>query len=109
MDLSNFYDTTIEETTNALNAIVTGQTQPLRKFGINMTQAALQEYALSQKIRKRVSDMTEAEKVQLRYNFVIEKTNIAVGTTARETDSATGNQLLGADITDYYAGKRMAE
>ena len=90
MDLANFYDTTIEETTNALNAIVTGQTMPLRKFGINMTQAALQEYAYSQNIRKRVRDMTEAEKVQLRYNYVIEKTNIAVGTTARESDSATG-------------------
>jgi hypothetical protein len=90
MDLSNFYDTTIEETTTALNAIVTGQTEPLRKFGINMTQAALQEYAFAQGIRKRVSDMTEAEKVQLRYNYVIEKTNIAVGTTARESDSATG-------------------
>lgn len=90
MDLSNFYDTTVEETTNALNAIVTGQTEPLRKFGINMTQAALQEYAYSQRLRKKVSDMNEAEKVQLRYNYVIEKTNIAVGTTARESDSATG-------------------
>lgn len=90
MDLSNFYDTTIEETTNALNAIVTGQTQPLRKFGINMTQATLQEYALSRGIKKKVSEMNEAEKTQLRYNFVIERTNIAVGTTARESDSATG-------------------
>lgn len=90
MDLANFYNVTVEETTTALNAIVTGQTEPLRKFGINMTQAALQEYAYSQHIRKRVSDMTEAEKVQLRYNFVIEKTNIAVGTTARESGSATG-------------------
>ena len=90
MDLANFYNVTVEETTTALNAIVTGQTEPLRKFGINMTQAALQEYAYSQHIRKRVSDMTEAEKVQLRYNYVIEKTNIAVGTTARESDSATG-------------------
>jgi hypothetical protein len=90
MDISNFYDTTIEETTKALESIVTGQTQPLRRFGINMTQAALQEYAFAQGIRKKVKDMTEAEKVQLRYNFVIEKTNIAVGTTARESDSATG-------------------
>jgi hypothetical protein len=90
MDLSNFYDTTVAETTNALNAIVTGQTEPLRRFGINMTQATLQEYAYSQGIRKKVKDMTEAEKVQLRYNFVIERTNIAVGTTARESDSATG-------------------
>lgn len=90
MDLANFYDTTVEETTRALEAIVTGQTQPLRRFGINMTQATLQEYALSQGIRKKISDMTEAEKVQLRYNFVIERTNIAVGTTARESDTATG-------------------
>lgn len=90
MDLSNFYDTTIEETTNALNAIVTGQTEPLRKFGINMTQATLQEYAYANGIKKKVSEMTEAEKVQLRYNFVIDRTSIAVGTTARESDSATG-------------------
>ncbi|CAK7084140.1 hypothetical protein [Tissierella sp.] len=90
MDLSNFYDTTVEETTNALNAIVTGQTEPLRRFGINMTQATLQEYAYSKGIRKKIADMTEAEKVQLRYNFVIERTNIAVGTTARESDTATG-------------------
>lgn len=90
MDLSNFYDTTVEETTRALNAIVTGQTEPLRRFGINMTQATLQEYALATGIRKKVADMTEAEKVQLRYNFVIERTNIAVGTTAREADTATG-------------------
>lgn len=90
MDLSNFYDTTVEETTNALNAIVTGQTEPLRRFGINMSQATLQEYAYANGIRKKISEMTEAEKVQLRYNFVIERTNIAVGTTARESDTVTG-------------------
>ena len=90
MDLSNFYDTTVEETTRALNAIVTGQTEPLRRFGINMTQATLQEYALSKGMKKKIADMTEAEKVQLRYNFVIDRTNIAVGTTARESETATG-------------------
>ncbi len=109
MDLANFYDTTVEETNNALNAIVTGQTQPLRRFGINMTQATLQEYAFAQGIRKKVADMTEAEKVQLRYNFVIERTNIAVGTTARESDTATGQmnkfkevvKELGTNFSDH--------
>jgi hypothetical protein len=99
MDLSNFYDTTVEETTRALNAIVTGQTEPLRRFGINMTQATLAEYARQKGIRKSIQDMTEAEKVQLRYNFVIEKTNIAVGTTARESDSATGQMNRLKEIT----------
>ncbi len=99
MDLANFYDYTVEETINSLNAIVTGQTEPLRKFGINMTQATLQEYALSKGIRKKIADMTEAEKVQLRYNYVIDKTNIAVGTTARESDSATGQMNRLKEIT----------
>lgn len=90
MDLANFYDTTVDETINALNSIVTGQTEPLRRFGINMTQATLQEYAYSKGIRKKIQDMTEAEKVQLRYNFVVDRTAIAVGTTARESDTATG-------------------
>ena len=90
MDLANFYNTSVDETINALNAIVTGQTEPLRRFGINMTQATLQEYAYSKGIRKKIQDMTEAEKVQLRYNYVVEKTAMAVGTTARESDTATG-------------------
>ncbi len=90
MDMSNFYDTTTEETINALNAIVTGQTEPLRRFGINMNQATLQEYAYANGMQKKIADMTEAEKVQLRYNFVMERTTMAVGTTARESDSATG-------------------
>lgn len=94
MDLSNFYNATVDETVNALNAIVTGQTEPLRRFGINMTQATLQEYAYAKGIRKKISEMSEAEKVQLRYNYVIEKTGIAVGTTTRETDTATGQLNL---------------
>lgn len=98
MDLSNFYDTSTQETVNALNAIVTGQTEPLRKFGINMTQAALQEYAYSQNIRKKIDAMTEAEKVQLRYNFVMDKTSIAVGTTAREADSASAQMKKMVEI-----------
>lgn len=90
MDLSNFYDTTVDETTNALNAIVTGQTEPLRKFGITMTQATLQEYAFESGINKKIQTMTEAEKIQLRYNFVMDRTAIALGTTKKEADTATG-------------------
>lgn len=88
MDLSNFYDIGTEETITALDSIVTGTVQPLRKFGISMTQAALQEYAFANGINKKVSEMTEAEKVQLRYNFVMAKTAQAVGTTARESNTA---------------------
>ena len=61
----------------------------MRKFGVVLTQTALQEYAYAQGIRKKVSEMTEAEKVQLRYNYVMENTKTAVGQYAREHNSAS--------------------
>lgn len=87
-DLSNFYDTTTDETISALNSIVTGTVQPMRRFGITMTEANLQQWAFAHGINKTVREMTEAEKVQLRYQYVMDKTSMAVGTTAREADSA---------------------
>ena len=87
-DLSNFYDTSTEETISALNSIVTGTVQPMRRFGITMTEANLQQWAFAHGIRKTVREMSESEKVQLRYQFVMDKTKMAVGTTAREADSA---------------------
>lgn len=88
-DLGAFFNTTSAETSEALNAIFTGNVQPLKRFGVVLTQTALQEYAYAQGIHKKVSEMTEAEKVQLRYNYVMEKTKTAVGQYAREHDSAS--------------------
>lgn len=88
-DLGAFFNTTSAETSEALNAIFTGNVQPLKRFGVVLTQTALQEYAYAQGIHKKVSEMTEAEKVQLRYNYVMEKTKAAVGQYAREHDSAS--------------------
>ena len=88
-DLGAFFNTTSAETSEALNAIFTGNVQPLKRFGVVLTQTALQEYAYAQGIHKKVSEMTEAEKVQLRYNYVMDKTKAAVGQYAREHDSAS--------------------
>lgn len=88
-DMSSFYNTTTEETQHALTAILSGQTEPLKKFQIFMTQANLAEFARQQGIRKTITEMTEAEKVQLRYNYVLEKTSQSHGQYAREQGSAT--------------------
>ena len=88
-DMSAFYNTSVEETQHALTAILSGQTEPLKKFQIFMTQANLQEFARQQGIRKTIKEMTEAEKVQLRYNYVLEKTSQSHGQYAREQGSAT--------------------
>ena len=88
-DLGARYNKSSEETANALNAIFTGQTEPLRKFGVVLNQASLQEYAYAQGIRKKISEMTEAEKVQLRYNFVMAQTSTALGYFKKEHNTAS--------------------
>lgn len=88
-DLGARFNATSEETATALNAIFTGQTEPLRKFGVMLNQASLQEYALAQGIKKKVSEMSEAEKVQLRYNYVMQETTKSLGYYKKEQDTAS--------------------
>lgn len=88
-DLGARYNKSSAETAEALNAIFTGQTEPLRKFGVVLNQASLQEYAYAQGIRKKISEMTEAEKVQLRYNFVMAQTSTALGYFKKEHNTAS--------------------
>lgn len=91
-DLASFKNISIDVANTALTSVFTGETESLKKLGIVMTEANLQEYALSKGIKTRVKDMSEAEKVQLRYNFVMDKTINAHGDFER-TGAGTANQM----------------
>lgn len=91
-DLASFKNIGIDQAQTALAGIFTGETESLKRLGIVMTEAALQEYALSQGIQTRVQDMGQAEKVQLRYNYVMEKTVNSQGDFAR-TGGGAANQM----------------
>ena len=86
-DMSSFYNVTQDVASTALKSIFTGETETLKQFGIVMTEANLQAFALSQGINKQVSAMTQAEKVQLRYAFVMNQTKMAQGDFAKTSDS----------------------
>ena len=89
-DLSSFKNIGISEANTALTAIFTGETESLKSLGIVMTQVNLQDFAASKGIKTKIADMSEQEKVQLRYNFVLEKTKNAQGDFAR-TGAGTAN------------------
>lgn len=91
-DLASFKNIGIDEANTALTAIFTGETESLKKLGIVMTQANLDEYAATQGINKKVSAMTQAEQVQLRYNYVMAKTINAQGDFER-TGGGAANQM----------------
>jgi hypothetical protein len=91
-DLASFKNISIDIAQTALSGIFTGETESLKRLGIVMTEINLQEYALNKGITKRIKNMTQAEKVQLRYNYILEMTKNSQGDFARTSESAA-NQL----------------
>ena len=86
-DMSSFYNKSIEETSTALKSIYTGETESLKEYGVVMTQVNLQEFARQKGINKSIQAMTQAEKVQLQYAYVMEQTSLAAGDFAKTSDS----------------------
>lgn len=91
-DLSSFKNIPIEQAMTALNGVFTGETESMKMLGVVMTETNLEAFALSQGITKNVQDMTQAEKVQLRYAYVMENTKNAQGDFARTSEGAA-NQM----------------
>jgi len=90
-DLASFKDINIDIAQTALASVFTGETESLKKLGVVMTQANLQQFALEQGINKTIKQMTQAEKVQLRYNFVIAQSSNALGDYARTSDGVANS------------------
>jgi hypothetical protein len=87
VDLGSFFNTTDEDALMALRAGISGESEPLKRFGIVMQDATLQEYAHAQGIHKKISAMSVAEKTHLRYQFILANTATAQGDAARTSGS----------------------
>lgn len=86
-DMASFYNVSQDVASTALKSIFTGETETLKQFGIVMTEANLEAFALSQGITKSYQAMSQAEKVQLRYAYVMNQTKLAQGDFAKTSDS----------------------
>ena len=99
-DLSSFYNISVEEAMQKLKSGFSGELEPLRNLGYDLSQAKLEAIALSLGIDKSVASMTQAEKAQLRYYAIMTQVTQAQGDMARTLD-APANQLriLQAQVT----------
>lgn len=86
-DMASFYDVAQSDVAEDLESIFTGQTRPLRTYGLDLTQATLKEWALTQGIEANFKTMTQAEKAMLRYQYVMANTAAAQGDFARTADT----------------------
>lgn len=91
-DLASFKNIGVDRAMTALNGVFTGETESLKTLGIVMTDANLNAYALEKGIGKTTDQMSQAEKVQLRYAYVMDMTANAQGDYARTSDG-TANSL----------------
>ena len=91
-DLASFKNMNIEEVTTALNGVFTGETESLKRLGIVMTEVNLKQFAMEQGIKKNIKEMTQAEKVALRFQYVLSTTGNAQGDFAR-TSGGAANQM----------------
>ena len=86
-DMASFYDMEQSDVARNLQAVFTGETEPLRKYGLDLTQATLKEWAMKQGLDADISSMTQAEKAMLRYQYVMANTAAAQGDFARTADT----------------------
>lgn len=91
-DLASLYNTDIDSTYNKLQSGIVGQTKPLRSFGIDVTAQTLQGYLDEFNMRVPIQELTQAEKVLLRYIAILDQSRLAQGNMARELESPA-NQM----------------
>jgi len=82
-DMSAFYNMDYADTAEAMQTIFTGQARPLRRFGIDISQTTLKEWAMKQGLDANIESMTQAEKAMLRYQYVMQHSQQAHGDFAR--------------------------
>ena len=91
-DVASFYNLSQDEAYTKLKSVFTGETESLKDLGVVMTQTALDSYAMANGFGKTTKEMTEAEKVALRYSFVQNQLSSASGDFAR-TSGGWANQV----------------
>ena len=91
-DLSSFFNISFADSMQKLQSGISGELEPLRRLGYDLSQAKLQQVALTLGIKENVSAMDQAEKAQLRYYAILTQVTTAQGDMAR-TLNAPANQL----------------
>lgn len=99
-DLSSFFNISFEDAFQKLQSGISGELEPLRRLGFDLSVARLQQEAYTLGIEKSVNAMTQAEKAELRYYAIMTQVTTAQGDMAR-TLNAPANQLrvLQAQVT----------
>ena len=94
-DMSSFYNLDFDTAFQKIRSGISGETEPLKQLGINMSVANLEAYALSKGITKAFNSMSQSEQIMLRYQYLMDATADAQGDFEKTSDGlANGLRLL---------------
>lgn len=103
-DMASFKNISVERANVALQAIYTGETESLKAMGIVMTEANLEAFAMNEGLSTTYKNMSQTEKVMLRYRYVMSMTTNAQGDFVRTGDSlANQTRKLGQNLKELGA------
>lgn len=103
-DFASVFNTEVSEALGLFQSGLAGESEPLRKYGIDLSAATVEAYALANGIGDGVGALTEAEKVQARYGSLLQQTAKVQGDfTNTSSELANQNRINAAAWDDVQA------
>jgi hypothetical protein len=103
-DMASFNNTSVDEALVALRSGLVGETEPLKRFGVNLNEAVLKQKALELGLSDGKSVLDANAKAQAAYALITEQTTLAQGDFARTSDGLANKQkILSAQFEDVKA------
>jgi hypothetical protein len=103
-DLSSFNNADPSDVLQALRSGLIGEVEPLRRFGVLLSEARVQQVAMAQTGKDNVKELTNQEKALARYQIILRDTAPAQGDFARTSEGlANQSRVLRANLDDLSA------
>ena len=97
-DMASLHNTSFKLMQSKLKSGIVGQTKPLRDVGVDVTQQTLQPVLYDLGINKYVTELTQAEKVLLRYISIMRQTSSAQGDMGRTIEFPANQMRVFSDL-----------
>lgn len=103
-DLASFNNANPEEVLAALRSGLSGETEPLKRLGVNLNQALIEQKALEMGLWSGVGALDVSAKAQATYALILEQTTLAQGDFARTSEGLANQQrILAANFENIKA------
>jgi hypothetical protein len=103
-DMASVFNTDVSDAMSAINQAIRGETEAIRRYAGDVTDASLQTFLFSQGIQTNVTDLTEQEKRLVRVQLIMQQTAVTAGDFANTSDSLANRQrILQAELTNLSA------